>query len=337
MKGMIVALLVVSLVAGCDRSSAPTIDAIVAPHLAPNQGGIAIAVIRDGELIVEQGFGPADFDRRTPVTPATVFDLASLTKQFTGMAILVLAERGALSLDDDVRKYLPELPVFDAARPIRISDLSQHVSGLPETRGAATPTEADVLAWLAALPQLEVPTGGRWEYRNLNYLLLGRIVERVSGTSFREFVAREVFGPANMRSAQVLDVAGGEIAGRATGFCNGNACRDDGYGLPGAGGVFASLEDLIAWDRALAEGTALPTAALMRALEESLGYALGWRFGARGGQRLMEHDGDSIGTRTYLVRYLDEPLTIIILSNQTRLDVEKLEAALAAYALGEKD
>ena len=337
MKGTIVALVAASMLAACERSSAPTIDVIVAPHLAPNQGGIAIAVILGGAPIVEQGFGPADFDRRTPVTPTTVFDLASLSKQFTGMAILILAERGALSLHDDARKYLPELPLFDATRPIRIADLSQHVSGLPEfPSGTVIPTEADILDWLAALPELEFPTGARWEYRNLNDFLLARVVERASGMKLRAFLEQEIFMPAGMRDAQVLDAQDGAIRGRADGFCFGRACRADD-GRTGPAGVFASLEDLIAWDRALAEGTVVPTSALMRVLAASRGYALGWRFGARGGRRLMEHDGDSIGTRTYLVRYLDQPLTIIILSNQTRLDVEKLERALAAYALDAND
>src|SRR3954451_14159582 len=126
------ALLVFLLASGCTRSDAPSIDSLVAPFLSPEYGGVAIAVIRDHSVVVRRGFGPADRERNVSVTPETVFDLASLSKQFTGAALLLLAQRRQLEMDDDVRKYLPEVPVFDAARPIRLADLSRHRSGLSD-------------------------------------------------------------------------------------------------------------------------------------------------------------------------------------------------------------
>jgi CubicO group peptidase (beta-lactamase class C family) len=133
------------------------------------------------------------------VTSNTVFDLASVSKQFTGIALLILVQRGKLLMEDDVRKYVPEVPVFDSQRPIKISDLSNHTSGLPDPRPDETPTETATFAWLSKQTKLDFPTGSQWAYRNLNYFVLGRVVERVSGEKLRPFLEREVFLPAGMK------------------------------------------------------------------------------------------------------------------------------------------
>jgi len=320
-------LFVVLLACACTNSGARSIDSLVAPFLGPDDGGVAIAVIRDGDVVVRRGFGPADRERNVPITRATVFDLASLSKQFTGAALLLLAQRGQLSMDDDVRKYVPEVPVFDAARPIRLVDLSRHRSGLAEyPRGDSVPTEADIFAWLERQTTLKFPTDTRWDYVNLNYFVLARVVERVSGMTLGRFLAENVFAPAGMKTAQVLDRLDADIARRAVGYCFGKPCRADD-GLTGPGGVFASLDDMIAWDQSLTRGTPIDLEAIIAAAEP--GYALGWRVVTHDGHRAIEHDGDAIGTRTYLVHYLDRPLTVIILSNQTRFEVERLERLLA--------
>src|SRR5207253_1027936 len=160
-----------------------------------------------------------------------------------------------LSLQDDVRKYVPEVPTFDPSRPIRLDDLSRHRSGLRDFTDAARPlNDAGALSWVAQQTSLDVPTGTRWQYRNVNYFLLARVVERVSRRSFREFVEAEVFNRAGMTHARVLDAPTTVIRNRAIGYCFGRPCAS-GFGPTGAGGVFASLEDMIAWDRALARGT----------------------------------------------------------------------------------
>ena len=164
------------------------------------------------------------------------------------------------------------------------------------------------------------------EYPNANYYLLARIVERVSGKTFRSFLEDEVFAPSGMNDAQVLDKPDGVIRNRATGYCFGKPCREDD-GLTGPSGVFASLNDMIAWDAALRMNTLVSLDVLLGAMKP-VGYGLGWRLTTRRGDRTMEHDGDAIGTRTYIVRYLDPQLTIIILSNQTRIDVDGLQAAI---------
>ena len=187
-----------------------------------------------------------------------------------------------------------------------------------------------MLTWLQRQTTLEFPTGTRWQYRNLNYFVLARVVERASGEGLREFLEQEIFAPAGMSDAQVLDSPDGIIRNRATGYCFGKPCRSDD-GLTGPGGVFASVEDLIAWDKALSRDTFVRSEELVTAVGD--GYAFGWRIVTHNGHRAIEHDGDAIGTRTYLVRYLDVPLTIILLSNQTRFEVETLEHQLVAHLL----
>jgi CubicO group peptidase (beta-lactamase class C family) len=140
------------------------------------------------------------------------------------------------------------------------------------------------------------------------------------------FLEKEVFGPAGMTNAQVLDRLDVQIHGRAVGYCFGKPCKADD-GLTGPGGVFASLDDMVAWDRALTRGTLVDFKKVVIAAD--VGYGFGWRKVTHDGNAAIEHDGDSIGTRTYIVHYLDVPLTIIILSNQTRFEAEKLERRLA--------
>jgi CubicO group peptidase (beta-lactamase class C family) len=325
-------LLVTVLAVSCkSEDDSAAVDLIVQPFLGSNLGGVAVAVVRDDRVLVKKGFGPADMRAGVPVTPDTVFDLASIGKQFTGIAALMLMQQGKLSLDDDVRRYVPEVPAFDTNRPIRIGDLSRHRSGLREfPRGEAVPTEADVLSWLSRQTALQFPAGSRWDYCNLNYFILARIVERVSGKTLRMFLEQEVFAPAGMKNAQILDDPNATIRNRATGYCFGKPCSS-GDGLTGPGGVFASLDDMIAWDIALRRGTFVDTESLLKG--SSPEYGFGWSLGGHDGHRMMWHDGDTVGGSTYIARYLDSPITIILLSNQTRLETEKLERKLAQHFL----
>ena len=324
-------LLTTFLFPGCKRVDNSGADSIVTSFIGPGLGGVAVGVIRDHHVVFRKGFGPANTEAGTLITPETVFDLASVSKQFTGMGVLLLVQQHKLSLEDDVRKYVPELPVFDPDRPIRINDLSRHVSGLPEfPRGASIPTETDILSWLSKQRTLKFQTGSRWEYCNLNYFILARVVERISGNSLRAFLEEQVFAPAGMLQAQVLDRPDSVIRNRASGYCFGKPCRSDD-GLTGPGGVFASLDDMVAWDLAIAQGKLVPFDSLQKQLGS--GYALGWGVATHNGHNMIWHDGDSIGTSTYIAHYLDTPLTIIVLSNQTRLEVEKIERQVAEYYL----
>ena len=322
---------------GSDRTVEQQVDAIVASVATPDGPGIAIGIVRDGHVVLAKGYGLADLASRQPITTGSVFDLASLGKQFTGAALLLLVERGSLSMDDDARRYLPELPALDRDRPIRVRDLSSHTSGLPEFQPAPgrVATDADALAWVSRVDRLETPTGSRWRYRNINYVLLARIVERVARRRFATFVQEELFTRAGMRTAQLLGAPDGMIAGRVTGYClDKQPCRRDGADT-GAANVFASLDDLIAWDAAWTRG-ALPAAALERELAAArldsgarVGYALGWSVASHRGHEYLWHDGDWLGASTYIARYVDAKVTIVVLSNQARRQVDEVARRIA--------
>jgi CubicO group peptidase (beta-lactamase class C family) len=332
LPGLLGAAFLLVVQTGWASSSESAVDAMVAPFLCSPCGGIAVAIMRNGCVILKKGYGSADIERHSSIRAVTVFDLASLTKQFTGIAVLMLAERGRLSMHDDIRTHLPGVLAFDPHPTIQIINLSQHTSGLPEfPQDASGNTDAARLEWLSGVERLDFPPGSKWEYRNANYYLLARIVEQVSMKTFRSFLEEEVFARSGMRDAQILDKPDRVIRNRATGYCFGKPCRDDN-GLTGPGGVFASLNDMIAWDAVLRSGKLVPLAAVLDATKP-VGYGLGWRLVSHGGRRAMEHDGDAIGTRTSIVRYLDPQLTIIILSNQTRTDVDGLQARLAHHFL----
>lgn len=317
----------------CLGQPAGTIEARVAAIVSANvkHGGAAVAVIQRGKVVLAKGFGMADIAASRAITRRTVFDLASLGKQFTGMAVLRLAGRGSLSLDDDIRKHVPEVPVFDPKRPIRIRDLAGHTSGLPQLPpGDGTrPTVASILGWLAKQNRLEYPTGEGWAYSNLGYILLAVAVERAGGRAFGAYLRDEVLKPAGMTHAVFLERPDQPIPERAQGYClGGKPCRWDDC-IPGSANVFASLDEMIAWDRALAQHRLVPEQTWRDVMPCSMGYAFGWGVKRRRGRRVEWHDGDWIGASAYIARYGDDELCTIVLSNAARTPAEEMENAIS--------
>ena len=344
MRWLFVLLLLALTGCRCDSAGpqSETVDAWVRGNLLPSVPGLAVAVIRNGEVLHRAGYGFADVEAKRPVTPETVFDVASLAKQITGLAVLLLRERGQLAFEDDVRTYLPELPAHDAPRPIRIDDLSRHTSGLPAFivgDDAPTPTEATTLEWLTKQTELEFEPGERFKYENLNYFLLARIVERVSKKPLSRFLKEDVFDPAGMKTAVLLTARDAEVPNRAVGYANGKPARWDDA-ISGPANVLASLDDMIAWDKALWSGRLVPDSTLLRALQpgqlpdgRALTYALGWGMSEHLSRRIVWHDGDWIGASAYIVHYLDDGLTIVLLSNGTGVPLEAAARRIAEIYL----
>jgi CubicO group peptidase (beta-lactamase class C family) len=197
-----------------------------------------------------------------------------------------------------------------------------------------------ILRWLARQTKLDFPTGTRWKYNNTNYFLLARVVERVSKEDFATFLKREVFLPAQMSTAQVLDQEGVQVSNRAQGYtAAGKPARWDDA-ITGPANVFASLDDLIAWDRALTTGAILKREALLEALKPGrfddgrpVSYGLGFSVNERHGHRCAWHDGDWIGASAYVARYLDDDLFIALLSNADGVPVDDLEQQIATIFL----
>lgn len=319
------------------KSPAERVDEILREVVDPKGPGVGVLVLRNGQVLYRKGLGQANLEHRIPVTAKTVFDLASCSKAFTAMAIMILADRGRLAFDDDVRRFLPKLPEYHRGRPVRIDDLLHHTSGIRDYLGLLEKVKGDPgriknkdVLKLLAKQKLEFPTGTRFSYSNSNYCLLALIIERVSGLSYGQFLRREIFEPLGMKSSHVYEDTRQVVANRAYGYGK----SDNGYSwshsdlvTTGDGGVMATMDDLAIWDRALREARLVKPEIVQRAFTpgkldsgEEQDYGFGWALTRGEGKRIASHSGGWYGTSTYVERGLDDAVTVIVLSNDERFE-----------------
>lgn len=324
-----------------------SIDKLVGAKLLAEGPGLAALVVEEGEITHARAYGYADLKTKRPITTRTPFDLASVSKQFTAMAVMILAERNKLGLRDDVRRFLPELPVFDDDRPIRITDLLHHTSGLTDYMDLWTGSDEDFeklpnfgVLKLAAASKLGDPTGTKYEYSNTNYALLATIVERAAKITFAKFQAQEIFKPLGMQDSYVYD---GTVRHSPLIPC-GYKRDDDDEAEPvsspsvivGDGNQFSSLEDLAKWDAGLRAHKLVSKSMQLRAYTagklddgEQHSYGFGWRDTKDEDHPAVMHNGSWAGTATYICRYLKDDVTIVLLSNDEAIDVDDLGDAIA--------
>jgi CubicO group peptidase (beta-lactamase class C family) len=347
----------VELYAGEHRGSPkrlPYADSLARQIVGDTAPGMAILVMRDGEILHMAGYGRADLATRSRITEDTPFNLASLSKQFTAFAIMRLVQRGALSYDDTLSRFVPELG--DAARRVTIRQLLTHSSGLPDyyqflrdwshLRRVDNALVRDSLRGKA----LDFPPGAEARYSNSGYVLLALVIERVMKRPFGEAMSDLVFGPSGMHSTMALDGATPFPRGRAVGYDTiGGRFRIDDYGVfenargqrgysdlrtVGAGGVYSTLRDLAAWTRTLDHAELLSPAALAEALrvqvpasdargiDTLVGYGYGWIVSRRNGAEVLWHDGGIAGFRNLVVRVPASRVTVFILSNFAGTDID---------------
>ena len=317
-----------------DSARLARVDRIFAPYAGTDRPGYAVGIVRRGRLVYARGFGSADLDHAIPITPASVFNVASLSKQFTAACIAILVRRGQLRLEDEVRRYIPELPARFGA--VRIEHLVYMTSGLPEYYTLPGPggrrwgldhfTVEEALGAVLAHHALEFAPGTRWAYSNTNYMLLADIVRRVSGMRFSEFARRELFAPLGMSSTHVNDELSLVVPRRVTGYNLGPSreWRREIRRAPhyGGSGVFTTVEDLARWDRSFethALGGPELTAMLLATrtfAHPKANDALGLVWGTYRGHRTLWYEGGDAGFSSYMVRLPDERLTVIVLSNR---------------------
>jgi CubicO group peptidase (beta-lactamase class C family) len=312
---------------------AKQVDAIFAGFNTPRSPGYAVGVLQKEKLVYARGFGSANLDEATPITSKSVFNVASLSKQFTAAAIALLIREGKVSLDDPVRRHLPEFPERFGA--VRVKHLVYMTSGIPEYYRQERPggrtwdpdyfTIADAIAASLASARLDFRPGEKWAYSNVNYMLLATIVERVSGESFASFARRRIFEPLKMADTHVNDDVRLVVRNRAVGY---NVRPEGGYYRHdrvsphyGGSGVFTTIEDLARWDRSFhthALGGPELTALLlstMRFEHEKVNDAFGLVWGEHRGLRTLWYEGGDLGFSSYMVRFPDDELTVIVLSN----------------------
>ncbi len=358
---MLVLFAVVLLVAGCAASDTPqagletgadnpAIDDLFAAWDEPGSPGCALAVARDGEFVYSRGYGYANLDYDIPVTPQTVFDVASVTKQFVAAVANMLALDGTVSLDDDVRRWLPELPEYES--PVTLRHLIFHTGGLRDylnlfpLAGAGDYYSVSREQLLAMMSRQRAPVfapGERYEYSNTGYMLLAHALERAAGKSIGELARERIFAPLGMDSSLMYEDREEIIPRRATGYHR----DDDGnlrivhnynFEIAGDGQLYTTVEDLLRWDDYL-HGAARPAIHESMLTEGTLNdgdgieYAHGITLGEYRGLPTVGHGGHSWGFLTELRRYVQPGLSIAVACNAEYGDPGELARRVADHYL----
>jgi CubicO group peptidase (beta-lactamase class C family) len=289
------------------------------------QPGASVAVIKDGAVVYEQSFGLANLETGERAAPETNYRIASISKQFTAMSVLMLAERGSLTLDDPVTRHVPELAM---ARGVTLRHLLMHTSGLPEYEPLLVEKEGDQLVdkdvvALVAKHKLEFTPGSRYRYNNSGYAVLAIVVERVSKLSYGEFLKRNIFKPTGMTATQTYDPHV-TIPKRAYGY-KGTELFDQSRttAVLGDGGIYSSARDLAHWVDALqhdklidAKRLAEATSPLVATDAPGISYGLGWKISDQNGERVAFHTGTSSGFKHVLMWVPTRKLAVIVLTNR---------------------
>jgi CubicO group peptidase (beta-lactamase class C family) len=312
---------------------AAEIDAYLQQQLESADFSGAVLVARDGEVILSNGYGLADAERGIPNTAQTRFHLASVSKAFAGMAVMILQERGLLSVDDSLCKYAEECPAGWEA--ITLHHLLTHTSGLPVDPEVDftnfSPSYLEALEIIKSEPLLSEP-GNSYNYSNAGYIALGYVIEQASGVKYEQFVRDNIFTPLGMSDSGAIDT--GSLAENLA----------VGYSEPGkrtpfivrpilypAGGLYSTVEDLYKWDQALYGEKLVKQETLDKIFTPNLNdYGYGWGI-VTGGVlgRETSHSGHIGGFRTRLARFPDKRAAIIVLSNNEQSNVEGLVSELA--------
>ena len=310
-------------------TTAARVDPLFATWNRPDSPGCAVGISRDGAVIYEHGYGMARLERKVPITSSTVFPLASITKSFTAMSVLLAAERGLLSLDDEVSKYIPDWS--NREHRVTIRHLLTHTSGLRDAyvlQGWAPHHGNSNDAFVKILSRqrgLNSVPGAEYQYNNGGYLLLGRILERASGQTLGAFADANVFKPLGMTGAYFNGDPGRTAPDHASGYSpqtNGWRLVPEGSGYAGNAGMMASVRDLLLWANNFAD-VRVGTPALLARMQtasvltggQTTQSGMGFGIGNYRGARTFRTSGGDVGAATELVLYPDQKLAIVVLCN----------------------
>ncbi|HXW56700.1 MAG TPA: serine hydrolase [Candidatus Cybelea sp.] len=312
-----------------DMKSAPPdlarMDQMIRSFVANKKFMGAVLVARGNDILLDRGYGFANLELNVPNSPKTKFRLGSITKQFTAASILLLEERGKLNVDDRVKKYMPDAPA--AWDQITIFNLLTHTSGIPNftsfpdyAKLEPFPTSAaDLVARFRDKP-LDFQPGEKWSYSNSGYVLLGYLIEKISGKSYAQFLEDNIFKPLGMVDSG-YDSNSAVIENRASGYApTPNGMVNAGYidmTVPlSAGGLYSTTEDLLRWEQGLFGGKLLSPSSLKKMTTPFKNeYALGLAVHTVSGREEIEHTGGIEGFNTELAYYPDEQLTVVVLAN----------------------
>jgi CubicO group peptidase (beta-lactamase class C family) len=324
---------VVATLATAQGSLDRSVDAIFSAFDKPESPGCVLAVIKDGSIVYARGYGQADLAHDIPITPSTVFHIASISKQFTAASIVMLAHEGRLSLDDDVRKYIPELPDYGVR--ITLRNLLDHTSGIKDQwnllglngwrMGSDLYTDEDALSVIFRQKSLNFKPGDKYSYSNSGYTLLAQIVKRVSGQTLRQFTTAHIFEPLGMKNTHFRDDHTELIKNFASGYSpHGTTFRmaSPSYDTVGPSGLVTTVGDFAKWDRNFYQPQA-GWADVIRQMNQpgelnngrKLDYAFGLEISKYRGLAIVSHSGGDPGYRGDVIRFPDEKFSVICFCN----------------------
>jgi CubicO group peptidase (beta-lactamase class C family) len=328
-----------------DPESIARMEQIIQAYV-PSKFMGTVLVAQDGKIVLDKGYGFANLEWDVPNTPTTKFRLGSITKQFTAASILLLEERGKLKIEDPVKKYMPDAPA--AWDKITIFHVLTHTSGIPSltsfpdfaSREAQAITPEKLVEWFRDKP-LEFEPGMKWNYSNSGYILLGYLIEKISGQSYSDFVQQNIFTPLGMKDSG-YDSNSAIIAHRAAGYAPGkNGPENAGFvhmSIPfSAGALYSTTEDLLRWEQGLFGGKVLTAASLARMTTPfKQDYAFGLGVSTKNGHKMISHNGGIEGFNTALAYYPDDKLVVAVLANLNGGAADNISAKLAQVIHGEK-
>jgi len=314
-------------------SLAPRIDSVFQRFAVAGSPGCAVGVARGSALVYARGYGLASIELGVPIIPETVFDIGSVSKQFTAMAIVLLAQDGKLSLDDEIQRFVPAIPRY--AKPITLRHLLHHTSGLRDyidllgwsgVGEEAVTGDREALDVLSRQRATNFTPGSEYLYSNSGFFLLSLVVKQASGNSLRQFAAERIFGPLGMTSTFYLDDHAEIVPGKASSYVSGSGGQfrlaPANWEQTGDGGVQTTVVDLLKWDQNFSSGRVGGMAAI-RELETTgvlndgkpITYALGQVVDRYGGLRRVSHGGSWAGFRAQLTRFPEQQTSILALCN----------------------
>jgi CubicO group peptidase (beta-lactamase class C family) len=339
-----------TILAAQGQSPAARLDSAFAPHNGTDRPGCAVSVVSAGKVVVARGYGMADLANAVAITPRSIFHVASVSKQFTAMSLVLLDQAGRLSLDDDVRKHIPELPAYE--RPITIRQMLQHTSGLRDQwnllitagwrLGDDLVSEQDVMDIVPRQQGLNFAPETDWSYSNTGFTLGAVIVKRVTGQSLRTFADSALFKPLGMRDTHFHDDNLMIVPGRTRGYTmRAGEWKETvpNYSTVGATSLFTTVEDLARWHGQLAHGTVGGRSAIATLTQrpvlrtgDTLQYALGIQHGTYRGTPTLSHSGGDPGYSSYLLNFPRTGSGVAVLCNTSGAANPVRLAELAAEA-----
>jgi D-alanyl-D-alanine carboxypeptidase len=337
----LLALFILAVFTACQQSKYDKLDELLKKTYPAGQPGAAVGIVEKGELVFEKYYGMADLADSTRITDSTRFNIASITKQFTAYAILHLVKGGIISLDDTLKSFFPQLHP-SIANAITIRHLLTHTSGLKEhytfvqLDSGSHATDYDVLRGVEKMDSLYFQPGTQYRYSNTAYCLLALVIKQITGVEYREILKNHIFQNIKMTRSDVIDMTE-PLRNRALGYSHDSAknrytqsdARENTFfTTQGDGGIYTSLRDYIKWFNELQKNEEVIEQArqiqFMIDSSKKLGYGYGWFVGALEKPEIVYHTGSNGGFRAIVVTIPSENYALIIFSNRTGIDLEKL-------------